>query len=297
VTALELVVFAVVLVVATTAAITRTTWPYRAPCAALVFWAAGLAAAGSALVLAVVVLFADPHPYRGATAYFGIAGAIAVVAAGWLAVGIIRRFLAMICAARPRRQRHSDLLDLFATALPGHSDVAVLDHATPLAYCVPGLSTHRVVVSHGLLTTLAPPELDAVLAHERHHLTGRHYLITHLGDALAATLPRWRTAPHLVTRLAELVEMCADCAARRHVGNHATARALIALSDMPSLTDTLPASGRAVHVRVQHLLLDTRCCRSPRAVTVFGLAGITALAPLLGTAVVLVAELCMWVCV
>ena len=153
------------------------------------------------------------------------------------------------------------------------------------------------MISNGLLTTLTPPELDAVFAHERHHLTGGHYLITHLGDALAVTLPSWRVAPHLVTRLAELVEMCADCAARRHAGNHATARALIALSDMPSLSDTLPASGHAVQYDF------ATWCSPPDAVDHLEQSPCSAWPesplspPLVGTAVVLVAELYMWVCV
>jgi hypothetical protein len=54
--------------------------------------------------------------------------------------------------------------------------------------------------------------------------------------------------------------------------------------------------GRAVGLRLHHLLNDTRCCRSARAVTMFGLSGITAVSPAIGTAIVLFAELCVWAC-
>ncbi|MET9555217.1 M56 family metallopeptidase [Streptomyces sp. NPDC006645] len=84
---------------------------------------------------------------------------------------------------------------------PDRSDVAVLRDASPYAYALPGSSrsswlsrspgalgfsgspgspgssgsSGRIVVSTGMLACLEPPEREALLAHERAHLAGRHH--------------------------------------------------------------------------------------------------------------------------
>ena len=70
-------------------------------------------------------------------------------------------------------------------------DVRVLDHEVPLAYCLPGRRTSRVVVSAGTLGLLAGDEVDAVLAHERAHLRARHDLVLEAFDVLHRAFPRW----------------------------------------------------------------------------------------------------------
>nr|MDT0667776.1 M48 family metalloprotease [Micromonospora sp. DSM 115978] len=76
-----------------------------------------------------------------------------------------------------------------------------------VAYCVPGVRTARVVVSRGLLNTLAADELDAVLAHEQAHVSGRHDLVIQPFVAWQRTFPFLRPAQEATAAVSLLVEM------------------------------------------------------------------------------------------
>ncbi|MER5684054.1 M56 family metallopeptidase [Streptomyces sp. NPDC002205] len=96
--------------------------------------------------------------------------------------------------------------------------LSVSPDSHPYAYALPGRrgSPGRIVVSAAMLRALDPREREALFAHERAHLTGRHHLF--LGVAhLAATL-------HPVLRglrepLAYALERWADEAAATAVGD------------------------------------------------------------------------------
>jgi Zn-dependent protease with chaperone function len=49
--------------------------------------------------------------------------------------------------------------------------VRIIDGDRPTVYCLPG--RRRIMLTTGALTRLDDGELDAVLAHERAHLSGR----------------------------------------------------------------------------------------------------------------------------
>jgi hypothetical protein len=114
--------------------------------------------------------------------------------------------------------------------LCGHVGLRILDHPVAVAYCVPGVRNGaRVVVSRGLLTTLGPRELQAVLAHEDAHVNGRHDLVIQPFIAWQQTFPFLRPAWEATAAVSLLVEMLADDVAARRTSGPVLARALAQL--------------------------------------------------------------------
>ncbi|WP_018500476.1 M56 family metallopeptidase [Parafrankia discariae] len=121
----------------------------------------------------------------------------------------------------------------------------ILDHPVAVAYCVPGVRHARVVVSAGLLRTLTPEELDAVLAHEEAHVSGRHDLVIQPFVAWERTFPFLRPAREATAAVSLLVEMLADDAAARRTCGRTLARALarLGVTRAPVPAGTLSATG------------------------------------------------------
>jgi Zn-dependent protease with chaperone function len=122
----------------------------------------------------------------------------------------------------------------------------VLDDPRPAAYCAAGRPA-AIVVTSGALAVLDPPQLRAVLAHERAHLAGRHHALVTVVRGLAATVPRVPLFARGADQVARLTEMTADDAAARAAGRRTVAAALIALatgSSVPSPPDARPGSAR-----------------------------------------------------
>lgn len=102
----------------------------------------------------------------------------------------------------------------------------VLDGAAACAFCA-GLLRPQVYVSRGLLSTLSPREVEAVLRHEAHHLRRRDPLrlfFLGLAQRLAAPLPVARV---LLDRARVEIELAADRAALQQVPAEVLASALI----------------------------------------------------------------------
>ncbi|MFK0289218.1 M56 family metallopeptidase [Streptomyces sp. NPDC090442] len=142
----------------------------------------------------------------------------APVAGALLACGVI--------AVARRALRHRAELRAARRTADGHAvagDLCVLPDAVPDAYALPG-RPDRVVVTAGMLRALPSAEREALFAHERAHLAGRHHLFL-LTVALAAAwhpLLRGLRAP-----LAYALERWADEAAASRVGDRQlTARAI-----------------------------------------------------------------------
>ena len=115
----------------------------------------------------------------------------------------------------------------------------LVDHPQPAAYCVAGPQP-TVVVTTGALQALDSAQLDAVLAHERAHLAGRHHRLVAMATIARQVLPflpLMRDADEQVTRLAELH---ADDTALRSSDPGPLATALVILA-----TPAAPAAGLA----------------------------------------------------
>ncbi|MET4920924.1 M56 family metallopeptidase [Streptomyces sp. PSRA5] len=83
--------------------------------------------------------------------------------------------VATACACVVGRQRRFHALaHRTLDSSSDRSEVAVLRDASPYAYALSGASG-RIVVSTGMLACLDPAEREALFAHERAHLAGRHH--------------------------------------------------------------------------------------------------------------------------
>lgn len=184
----------------------------RTPAAAMLLWqstalAAVLAALGAGLSLATERLW-EPPVTAVDVVVAGLAGAVTLVVLARLAVSGHRTGTALRRMRRVNRER----VDLVAEVDRG---VSVLEHELPVAYCVPGMTGARIVVSRSTLTTLAPAELGAVLEHERSHLRARHDLVLEAFAVLHRAFPRWVASAAARREVEVLVEVLADRAACR----------------------------------------------------------------------------------
>src|SRR5215469_8676921 len=107
------------------------------------------------------------------------AGALLVAAATAAARALWRRIAALLAAERQSRR------------LPGTSQVVVTDDEAADAYTLPGLPC-RIVITAGMLRALSGPERQVLLAHERAHAAGLHYLFAAAARLAAAANPLLR---------------------------------------------------------------------------------------------------------
>ena len=265
-------------------------WPSVAPRLAIATWQAlamsvllSLSAAGLAMAISFPHVSADLAGLFNLCAsnlqhsYASPGGTLTAV----LGLGLFLMLLgrAAWCLAQAsvvdRRERSSRVA---ALDLVGRRDVVpgalVLDHAAPYAFCVGGRH-HRIVLTSGLIGTLEPGELDAVLAHEHAHIRQRHHAALvacrAIFGALAPVFPRFGKAMPLVRLYAEL---SADDGARRKVGNQPLRKALATLACLPAPPGTLAASARDVETRLTRL--TDRPGRLPFGASAVASAGIAA---------------------
>jgi Zn-dependent protease with chaperone function len=202
----------------------------RAPRSALVVWQATAVAAVLAALFtapaAIPLVLAEEGQAFDHLGLISLAGAISgLMLARLLIVGH-----KVGTNLRAVRRKHRDLVDVLA--VHGDTNVRVLEHPTPTAYCLPG-SKRRVVLTQGTIDTLPGQELDAVLAHERAHLTARHDLILEFFTVVHEAVPAFIRSDRALKEVQLLVEVLADRAAVREVGALPTARAIVMMAGGP----------------------------------------------------------------
>lgn len=256
-----LVLGALALVLASPVPWALARWPglRHTPVPAMLLWqstalAAVLAALGAGLSLVTHRLWGGDVG-RLDVVLAALAGGVTVVVAGRLLLSGHHTGTTL----RRLRRRHREQVDMLARV--DHQvlrqGVSVLDHAVPVAYCVPGMSGSRIVVSRSTLTRLAPAELEAVLAHERSHLRARHDLVLEAFTVLHRAFPRWVSSAAAHHEVQVLVEVLADRAAVRRGDRRALASALLALAGSRAPGGALGATGTGLAERVA-VLRDTR---------------------------------------
>jgi Zn-dependent protease with chaperone function len=197
-----------------------------------------------------------PVVYRSALFELGL-GIVAVLAAYTSAVLAVR-YGRRIQAAQRRTRSHAEAA--FLTGRRLGPSMFLLDVPQRATYCLPpGI----IVVTSGALGILAPTQLDAVLAHERAHLAGRHHLLLGISRGLAATFPSVPLFTRGQAEIARLAEMAADDAAARRTGRRPLIEALVAMGTGTAVVPAaaLGAASYAVSARVQRLLepADSSC--------------------------------------
>lgn len=95
---------------------------------------------------------------------------------------------------------------LDSACMPAPDGLVVVDDPAPEAFALPGLPG-RVIVSTGMLHALDTGEHDILLAHERAHLAGHHYLFVAVAQFGAAANPLLRP---LATAVTYTIERWAD---------------------------------------------------------------------------------------
>jgi Zn-dependent protease with chaperone function len=199
-----------------------------------------------------------PVVYRNALFELGLGliatlATVAVVIQAW-------RYGRRTQQARRRTRVHAEAVRITGRALPG-TPAVVLDDARPAAYCVPGRPA-VIVLTSAALPVLDPAQLDAVLAHERAHLAGRHHWLVTLTSGLAAAIPAVPLFDRGSAEVARLAEMRADDAAARASGRTALASALLAIGTGGVVPRTaLGVASAAVVARLERMLAPARPVR------------------------------------
>ena len=177
---------------------------------------------------------ADQLPVTGHGSVGTVLGHLGWITAVLLSARLLYCLAATFGTARRRRRAHSEMLRMLATR-DDELGVLVLDHPAPACYCLPG----DVVITTGALERLSAKQLEAVLLHERAHLSGRHHLIIALATAIRRTIPHIRLLAYAEHETRRLVELIADDAAVARTGAPTVAAALAVIGTAQG-TDRAP---------------------------------------------------------
>ncbi|MCX7521652.1 M56 family metallopeptidase [Microbacterium sp. STN6] len=210
----------------------RASWPDRAPGTALVIWqsialAGGLSMIGAMLTFGLVPfgdnLVAGLHRFGLSLAnatlppgamflqMFALSGAVL------LSIHLLLSLVTTFVRTERLRRRHRALVTLLSNPMPSQPGTRLIEHAAPVAYCLPGTTRSVTVLSAGLVSLLDDAQLRAVIAHERAHALQRHHLVLLSFRAWRGALPWFPIATRAQGAVALLVEMLADDHARREV--------------------------------------------------------------------------------
>ena len=248
--------------------LSRALWPYRAPRLGVAAW---LTLAATCAVTAVFAIGTVALPAAVAghgladwwhaclgqwRHYYGDANVVGVAVAGAVTVLLVGKLVYSAVSYRRNvvgfRRTHQAGLSLLSFA--GTRNVVVVPHPVPTAYCVPG-RPGQVVMTDSAVRALSPEQVEAVVAHERAHLVGRHSLLvdiaTVLQRALGLIAPVFRCAAN---ETAALVEMIADEAAVAKCPAPSVADALFTLAQGAAPSTALAASGPDLVRRVHRLI-------------------------------------------
>lgn len=184
----------------------------------------------------------------------GTAHIVALALALILGTHLVLNLVNTAVRSERERRRHHALVALVSSPIPNRPGTRMLEHPTPVAYCVPGVRT-ITVLSEGLLGLLSTAELDAVIAHERAHLNQYHHLVLLVFRAWNSALPWFPIANRAERAVAILVEMLADDRARSEVADSTLASAIALVAGnatgeqgpdpaLPAAADTTAVSAR-----------------------------------------------------
>ena len=274
----------------------RARWTARAPLLAIVtYLAAGwsvvaaLGLAGLTLAVHATALGGGLSHLIGACVHrlratYGTPGGATAAGLGLTLAGAVlaRTVLTAMThfrAAGRQALQHAQTARLVGKPEPALGAVLV-EHDQPAAYCVAGRQP-TVILTTGAVQALDPGQLDAVLAHERAHLTGRHHRLlamARIGREVLPFLPLMRDAEEQVARL---VELHADDAAARARDPRLLATALVVLATSASPASTLAAGATDSVQRIHRLLGPSQPLGRARRQLLRATAAALALTPVL----------------
>lgn len=262
-------------------------WTQRSPALGILAWQSLTVSVVLALVLSGLALALPTLPFTTnladllhscATAlkgHYATPGGAAVASGGAvLALAVSGRLAYCVAASLSRARRHATsqrrTLHLVARRDTG-TGVLIIEHATPAVYCLPG-APQEVVVTTAALATLNADEITAVLAHERAHLSRRHWLVLAGAGALQESFPFLPIFGLARAQVAGLVEMHADDAALPASERRVLAGALITLAGGAAPEGALSAGQESALARVRRLARPARPLGMARSVLVVTVA-------------------------
>jgi hypothetical protein len=247
----------------------RARWTGRAPLLGIVTYltaawsvVAGLGLAGLTLAVHATALGGGLSHLIGACvlrlrATYATPGGAAVAGLGLTLAGAVAARTALTAVTHLRATGRQALRHAQTARLVGHREPALgavlVEHPQPAAYCVAGRHP-TVVLTTGALQALNPGQLEAVLAHERAHLAGRHHALLAMARISRQVLPFVPLMRDADTQVARLVELHADDTAKRGRDPGPLAAALVILATTASPVPALAAAGTDAVQRIHRLL-------------------------------------------
>ncbi|GEB54443.1 M56 family metallopeptidase [Streptomyces gardneri] len=262
-----LLAYAAVVGVAAPRLMTHSAWPYRAPALGAAVWLALMVSFTLTVALAATQLAAPTeHLHAGLLGLLHACGLgteaagpdpttadrLAVAMPLAVVTAVVGAFLFHLARTGLVRARHRDRLDKVGVRCD-RLHVTVLPHATPGAYCLPGFRS-RIVVSDAAVRLLTEEQLDAVLAHERAHVAGRHHLLLAAADGFATVFPRLPLARLGREQTAVLLEMIADDGALRRHPREVLATAMYEMAAGRAPEGALTVGGSTALLRMKRIL-------------------------------------------
>ena len=183
-----------------------------------------------------------PAVYRSALYESGVTAFTVVTTL--VALFALWRYGRRVQRSRRQTRAHAEVARMVGRALAqGAAEAVVLDDPRPAAYCVAGRPA-AIVLTSGALELLDPPQLAAVLAHERAHLAHGDHLLHTLTQGLTAAFPGLPLFTAGAAEVARLAEMSADDAAARASSRSTLVAALLALATGTPIPSTgIPSRG------------------------------------------------------
>lgn len=266
----------------------RARWVDRAPRLGIAAWQALSASIVTAVALAGVTMVI-PAPRLGDNLGEIIAACLLYVQArlttpGGAAMVVIGTSLALavparvafaaattLLAARSQRRAQANMITL-AARHDARLGAFIVDHHEAAAFCLPGRD-RQIVLTSAALAVLDAAQLQAVLAHERAHLRGRHHLVLACGRALVRGFGFVPVFRHADAEISRLVEMVADDVAAQHGhGRRTIAAAVVAMAEGATPQATLGMGGVTIaFARVSRLVEPTRPLGALRTAAVLSL--------------------------
>ena len=244
-----LAVLAIVLAWPVPILLSRAQWPARSPFTAMLLWQAIALAGGLSMIGAMLVYGLEPIGDNLLAGLRGLAGMVlfnapttalgfwhlfALSAAALLTAHLVFTLLLTYYRIERQRRRHRELLALLASPSNDGPGTVVINHDSPVAYCLPGGARSVTVLSDGLMAALEPAELRAVLIHENAHLSQRHHLLLWAFAAWRQALPWLPTTRLAQEAVSSLIEMLADDVALRTESKATLIKAIAIVASGPS---------------------------------------------------------------
>lgn len=225
---------AAVLLMVSPILLTAGRWQVRFPRTALMLWFGSFF--GGCVAVAASVVAAMTSTIGGEAATAGEAIVVTLVA--WLSLTGIGAVIVVVAAvSEPLMSVHRAELRTLAPLVLSREQrkgfvLGRFAEDAPVA-CAVRRPERMILVSTGMLEALTPAQLQAVLAHERAHLRGRHDWAMRLAEVNAACLPARLPAGAALRRATTLlIELVADDAAARQAGAVNLANALSRLAEL-----------------------------------------------------------------